>query len=327
MDEKQAHWTEEKEAIKSNKPLKLLLRLFGFLPGWLVRSLIYPVSFFYLICSKRARYEARAYQKRLHEYTNGKSPKLIRGYRQILSFSLCVLEKMQGWLGQIKFNKIHYQNDDIEELIGQLRNGQGAILITSHLGNMELMRSLQDYNTQLCSKEIPVYVIMEKNVTEQFNKTIEEINPKSKMNVIDSANIGPETIFQISEAIENGGLVVVAADRTSAHTREKVIRRKFLGELAEFPYGAFLIPCLVKCPVYYMFGLRQRTTIFNPQYNIYIEKSAVNLDCGRAERDSCLGKLCEEFVAKIEKYCAMYPYQWYNFHNFWLLSTDEKGKN
>lgn len=314
------HWADSKEVIKSNKPLKLLLRLFGFLPGWLVRALIYPVSFFYLIFSKRTRIETRRYQRLLKQYTNGTSPSKIRTYRQILSFSLCVLEKIQGWLGQIKFSKIQYQNDDVEEILQQLREGKGAILLTSHLGNMELLRSLQDYNTELCSKEIPIHVIMEKKSTEQFNRTIEEINPKSKLNVIDSGNIGPDTIFEISEAIENGGLVVVSGDRTSAHARNKVVKAEFLGKEAEFPYGSFLIPCLVKCPVYYMFGLRERTSIFNPKYKVYIEKSKVDLNCGRNERDKCLNSLCREFIEKLEKYCAMFPYQWYNFYNFWLKS-------
>ena len=25
------------------------------------------------------------------------------------------------------------------------------------------------------------------------------------------------------------------------------------------------------------------------------------------------------YISKLEKYVKMYPYQWYNFHNFWLL--------
>ena len=316
-NEGQIHWADEKEAIKSNKPLKLLLVLFKHLPGWIVRSLIHPVSFFYLIFSSRARIETQRYQKLLKEYTNGESPKKISSYRQILSFSLCVLEKMQGWLGQFNSTKIEYQDDDIKGLLDQLKEGKGAVLITSHLGNMELMRSLSDYNRQLVGHEVPIVVIMELSVTEQFTKTLNEINPNVALNVVDSSSIGPDTICYLIEQIEKGALVILAGDRTSAHARDRLIVRDFLGKPAPFPYGTYLIPFLMKAPVYYMFGLRTKTSIFNPKYEIYIEKSHIDYCCGRAERENNINDCCSEFIGKLEKYCKKYPYQWYNFYNFW----------
>lgn len=317
--EQQTHWADEKEAIKSNRPLKLLLVLFKHLPGWMVRALIYPVSFFYLIFSGRARNETKIYQRNLKEYTNGQCPKKISSYRQILSFSLCVLEKMQGWLGQFNSGKIRYQDDDITLLLEQLKEGHGAVLITSHLGNMELMRSLSDYNKQLVGREVPIVVIMELSVTEQFTRTLNEINPNVAMNVVDSASIGPDTICYLIEQIENGALVILAGDRTSAHARDRLIIQNFLGKPAPFPYGTYLIPFLIKSPVYYMFGLRTKTSIFNPKYEIYIEKSQIDYECGRADREKNINACCSEFIEKLEKYCQKYPYQWYNFFNFWNI--------
>jgi len=311
------HWADEKEAIKSNKPMKLLLVLFKHFPGWIVRLLIYPVSFFYLLFSSRARNNSWIYQKNLKEFTKGEKPVVISAYKQILSFSLCIAEKLQGWLGQVNFNKISYQDDDIDELLNLLKDGKGAILITSHLGNMELMRSLSDYNKELVNREVPVVVIAEVNTTQQFTKTLQEINPKFSLNIVDSASIGVDTISYLIDQVENGALVVLAGDRTSAHSRDKTLRQNFLGKEASFPYGTFLIPFLMKVPVYYMFGLRTRTSIFNPKYNIHIENSKINFNCGRAERENNIKACCVEFIEKLEKYCSMYPYQWYNFFNFW----------
>lgn len=319
-DEKLTHWADEKEAIKTNIPLKILLVLFKHLPGWIVRALIYPVGFFYLIFSSRARNESVLYQKQLKTFTNGESPKKISPYKQIVSFSLCLVEKLQGWLGQVKFDRIEYQNDDIDLLLGELKQGHGAILITSHLGNMELMRSLSDYNTKLVNREVPVVIIAEVSTTEQFTKTLQELNPKFSLNMVDSASIGPDTICYLIEQIENGALVVLAGDRTSAHTRDKIIKQDFLGKTAPFPYGTYLIPFLIKeAPVYYMFGLRTKTSIFNPKYKIYIEKSKIDFSCGRAEREANMKACCAEFAGKLEKFCSIYPYQWYNFFNFWNL--------
>lgn len=313
----QSHWTEHQEVIKTNKPLKLVLVLLKFIPGIIVRSLVYPVSFFYWIFSPDARKVAVQYQKRLREFTGRKIPKRISAYKQILSFSLCVLEKMEGWLGKIKFSKIQYQNDDITSILDLLKQGKGAMLITSHLGNMELLRSLSDYNEQLVGRSVPVYVVMDMDVNSNFSQTLKSVNPKVSFNVISSNEIGPDTIVTLMEAIEAGALVVIAGDRTSPYTKEKNLRISFLGKDASFPYGVFLMAALIKAPVYFMFGLRSRLSIFNPKQNVYIEKCHTDFNCPRSEREERITQCCGEYVARLEKYCILYPYQWYNFFDFW----------
>ena len=315
--DKDLHWADEAEAIRSNKPLKLLLFMLKAMPAFLVHAVCYPVAFFYLIFSPHARKAALNYQKQLKEFSGGKVPLIVSPYRQILNFSLCVLEKMEGWLGKVKFSRISYQDDDIQELLERLRRGESAFLITSHLGNMELMRSLQEYNTQLCGREVPVVIIMNMSVSAQFTQTLKELNPHFSMNVVDADNIGPDSMIYLQEEAEKGALIVVAADRTSAQNRNKVIMKPFLGKSAPFPYGVFLITALMKLPLYYMFGMRSHLSIFNPKYNVHIEKSNVDFNCPRSEREKQIENCCGEFVSKLEKFCMMYPYQWYNFFNFW----------
>ena len=90
------HWADEKEVVSTNKPIKLALNLISHLPAWSVFILVFPVSFFYLIASRRARHECRIYQKQLREFSNGSVPKRISPYAQIVSFS-----KLLKWTGFI----------------------------------------------------------------------------------------------------------------------------------------------------------------------------------------------------------------------------------
>lgn len=318
--ENKLHWADEKEVIHTNIPLKILVFLFKLLPAFFVLSLAYPVSFFYYLFSKRARNEAKLYQKNLQDYTDGQFPHKISPYRQILSFSICLLEKMQGWLGKFDFGRIEYQQDDIDILLNQLKENKGALLISSHQGNLELMRSLSENNRQLVGHDVPVVAIMETNATKQFNQTLSQINSNFNMNLIDPSQIGPDTICTLMDFIEQGALVIISGDRTSARSRDKYLSKNFLGKPAPFPYGTFLIPFLLKAPVYYMFGFRSKNSVFNPKYKIYIEKSKINLECSRSERDERISEICSEFIGKIEKFCKIYPYQWYNFFNFWNFS-------
>ena len=187
--EDKTHWSEAKEAIKPNKPRKIILFLLQILPSPFVHIVCYPIAFFYMIFSTYARKFARGYQKQLREYTNGKVPKRVRAFRQILSFALCLVEKMEGWLGKVDFDRISLQDDDIGELVERLKRGESAILMASHLGNMELMRSMQDYVTGLCGRKVPVLIIMDMKMSENFTKTLKEINPEYSTNVIHSTNL------------------------------------------------------------------------------------------------------------------------------------------
>ena len=182
------------------------------------------------------------------------------------------------------------------------------------------MRSLSENNRQLVGHDVPVVAIMETNATKQFNQTLSQINSNFNMNLIDPSQIGPDTICTLMDFIEQGALVIISGDRTSARSRDKYLSKNFLGKPAPFPYGTFLIPFLLKAPVYYMFGFRSKNSVFNPKYKIYIEKSQINLECSRSERDERISEICSEFIGKLEKFCKIYPYQWYNFFNFWNFS-------
>ena len=318
-DERTLHWADEQEAIKTNKPLVFSLNIIKFMPRWFSYIIVFPVSFFFFIFSKRARNEAKYYQKVLREYTNGEVPKRISAYKQIFSFAMCIVEKLDGWLGRFDYDKLIKHDDDLPVILDQLASGKGAFVIGSHLGNMELLRSISSLNTLGVEKHVDVTAIMEMDATSQFNNVLKTVDPNVQMNLIDAKNIGPETICLIEEKIDEGGLVFVAADRTSASARKRVLRHKFLGKDAEFPYGVFMMAALLKVPVYYIFGMRDKSVTLFPKHHIYVEKSTVDLDCERNEREQRINDLCLEFIGKLEKFVQLYPFQWYNFHNFWLL--------
>jgi predicted LPLAT superfamily acyltransferase len=320
------HWTEEKEQVTSDKPVKLLIDLINHLPSPVVNSLVFPVGFFYLLCSPRARKETRLYQKQMIAYTHGTAIKKPDSLRQIISFSLCVLEKIEGWSGKINLDSICFQNDDIDALRGQLEQGKGAYLICSHLGNVEMLRSLASFNRTGVTHHVPVVAVMDVKATQNFTNALSERMPGSSFNLVDASSIGPDTIEILSDCIDNGGLVVVAADRTSPTARDRTISRDFLGKKALFPYGTFLLASLLDAPVYYVFALRQKDLTLYPEYNMYVNKADVSFDCPRNERENRIHELCGGFAERLEEYCIKYPYQWYNFYNFWAEPEKVPGQ-
>jgi predicted LPLAT superfamily acyltransferase len=320
------HWADEKEQVHSNRPIKLLFKLVAYLPLPLVNILVYPVGFFYLLFSSRARTECILYQRQLIAYTHGEKIKRPAPLSQIISFSLCILEKIEGWSHKMSLDNIVFQHDDVDQLRKQLAQGKGALLIGSHLGNIEMLRSLAIHNETGVGRSIPVTIIMELKSTETFNKTMQELDPGVSMNIVNSAEIGPDTICLLMDRLEAGGMVVIAGDRTSAKARGRVIVNKFLGKDAAFPYGTFVIASLLNVPVYFFFAVRQKNFEFRSKYNMYVNRSSVTFEgCSRSEKEVRIRELCREFVGQLEKYCIEYPFQWYNFYNFWAMPDSSAG--
>ena len=319
------HWSDSQEVVSTSRPLKFTLLLIKFLPAFLVHLIVFPVSFFFFLCAKSARNHVENFQKQMQLYTNGETPEKVNSYLTILSFALSVVEKMEGWLGKTKYKNLIKHDDDLQDLISLLESGKGAYLIGSHLGNIELMRSLSSFCETGVSKKISVTTIMSMKVTSQFNNTLKEINQEVVTNVIDPDSIGPETIFSLQNEVENGGLVVITGDRTSAHSGKRFIEHEFLGRTAEFPYGVFLIASLLKAPVYFVFGLRTKSAALFPRNNMFVEKAKTDFNCSRAETKKRIEELCGEYATTLEKYCIKYPNQWYNFFDFWQKNGGENG--
>ena len=78
---------------------------------------------------------------------------------------------------------------NLNELKSSLKNKKGALLIGSHLGNIELLRSLSSFGEHGVSHAIPVTTIMELKATEMFNRTLHEINPEVDIDVINPTDI------------------------------------------------------------------------------------------------------------------------------------------
>lgn len=311
------HWSEEKEAVSGNVGLKFLFFLLTHIPVRLVLLIVFPVSFIFFTCSKDVRRSIVLYQRKLKQFTSNKVPKRYNIYAQFFSFSLCIVEKMLGWIGRINYNKIIKHKDDITTLIDLLNNNHGAVLLVSHLGNIDLLRSLTSFNETGVRHPINVYVIAETNTTKHFNKSMAKINPNVEVNIVNDANISIDTICFLQEKLDSGALVVYAADRTAPQNKERVIKEKFLGTTASFPYGAFLLTSLLNSPSFFAFGLRTKTFANNPIYNMFVEKVTTPFNCPRDKREDILHSLCREYISKLEKYCLLFPYQWYNFFNFW----------
>jgi predicted LPLAT superfamily acyltransferase len=319
------HWSQHKEKAAGYWHIKLLLIIFKLFPVVILYVIAFPVGFFYFLFSRRARIESgRFLQKAAPFVEQSKTAKRCRSpfgpLRHIVSFSLTLAEKIQSWGGKFQFKNIHFQDDDIEELIRELENGKGVFLITSHLGNIELLRGLASLNRTGVSRQTPMTAVINMKVTENFSRMLKELNPLSSFDILNAAELGPHTAIMLEEKLAAGTMVTIAGDRTAANADEqgKRLMIPFLGEDAPFSPGIFYLAVLMKAPVYFVFALRRGDLSIKPEYDMYVHKSTISFECSRKERFTQSSLLANSFASLLENYCKKNPFQWYNFYDFWL---------
>jgi len=324
-DEVPLHWSQYKEKVVGYWHIKLILVLFRLFPVFILRVIAFPVSFLYFIFSKKARAESRRFLHKAAPFVEqSKTAKECRSpfgpLRHIISFSLTLVEKIEAWGGKFQYKNLHFQNDDIEELRRELENGKGVFIITSHLGNIELLRGLASFNRTGVSRKIPITAVIDMKISENFSRMLKELNPQSHFDIISAGEIGAHTAGLLEDKLAEGGIVTIAGDRTSANPsgQGKEFLIPFLGEEAPFSTGIFYMAALMKAPVYFIFALRRGDLSVMPEYDMHVHKSRLSFECSRKERFDQSLLLAQSFAALLENYCKQNPFQWYNSYDFWL---------
>ena len=137
-----------------------------------------------------------------------------------------------------------------------------------------------------------------------------------KVNLIEVTEMGPDLAIMLQEKISQGEYVVIAGDRTSTTVAGRVIYNDFLGEQAPFSQGPFILAGILQCPVLMMFCLKAHSSSKH-SYELIFEQLSPGIQWSRKTRQLELNKLVKIYAETLEKYCARYPLQWFNFFDFW----------
>ena len=316
MSAEKQQWYEVKEVGGSLWHFRFMLWITCHLPLRIVELCTAVICFFFWMGAAPVRKRSLAYLGRLAAVQGRRMP-FMGTYRHVLSFALSMIEKLLGWRGAIKLNQVETQGDDLGRLVEQLDRGEGAFLICSHLGNMEMLRSLTGYGEIHTHREFKVYPVVDFSGTSKFNALLRELNPELMELVIDANRIGVDSAVWMKEQMAAGNVVAIAGDRTSANSQGRNVEMDFLGDAANFPEGAFTLAGILNAPIYFTFAIRKHDFDIRAPYEMHVIKAKTDFDCSRKERPERILMLVREYTQLLQKYCMAHPYQWYNFYDFW----------
>jgi predicted LPLAT superfamily acyltransferase len=296
--------------------MRFLLRVYLVLGRTVLQWFLYPVVSYYWLVNKPGREASRAYLKRVAMLSpaSGLTGSLRDSYRHFISFANAIIDKLAAWSGALSLADVDYRGRD--SLLAQVKTGRGAILLGSHLGNLEVCRVIADMD-----ESCRINVLVHTKHAEKFNRLLRQTNENSGLNLIQVTEISAATAMLLSDKVDNGELVIITADRTPVSRNPRVSRAEFLGSTALFPQGPFILASLLKCPVYTLFCLKQRD-----KQVIYFEHFSDSLAFPRNNREQAIQQAVQLYARRLEHYCLMEPLQWFNFFDFWHLVDKESDE-
>ena len=287
-------------------------RLFGRFP---LRLLLYPVVTYYWLTQPVARRASLDYLGRMQRAHGvlGATPGWRQSLRHFLSFAETIADKTLAFSGRYRFEDVRYVGREaVDEMIAR---GQGAILMTAHMGCLELCQAAADHQPGL-----KLTVLVHTRHAERFNRVLRRLNPHCSVKLLQVTDVDAATAVMLAERVAAGEFVAIAGDRVPVKP-SKTTRARFLGQEATFPVGAYVLASLIKCPLLLLGCVRE------PQgHVVYFERLAERVDLPRGQRNEHIATLAAVFAQRLEALLVKAPYDWFNFFPFWAQSTEPPSR-
>lgn len=269
---------------------------------------LHPIVAYFLVTGRPAREASHHFFAQLHRHVapvDAPRPGWITAYRHMLAFAQSGFDKLVAWSGKGNLNTMRV--DDTAALDALIASKRGALIIGSHLGNLEMARALA-----VRSAHTRVTAIVFTEHARRFNSVLASANPQFTEHLIEVSDFGPQTALRLQERIERGEWLVIVGDRTPAHDAGRTTTAQFLGATASFAQGPYVLAHTLACPVYLFFCLKERD-----EHRLYFEPFAERIELPRRDRAEHLAAWAQRYAARLEYYCRKAPYQWFNFYDFW----------
>lgn len=264
----------------------------------MTRSLLYPICLYFLAFSITSRCASRQYLARVLD----RKPTLFDVFRHYRTFAACLLDRVFLLNDQLHLFDLQVHGEEI--VLDILKRGSGCILLGAHFGSFEAARALGRQQPDL-----RISLVMYEENARKIGSVLNAINPSLATDIIALGR--PETMIEVGHRLDQGGFVGVLADRGIGG--EAQIRFPFLGTPAAFQPGPFRMAALLKRPVVLMVGVYRG----GRRYDIFFEHLLDPADMSPRARAGEADKAMRRYIERLEHYCRMAPFNWFNFYDFW----------
>jgi len=263
------------------------------------RAFLVPICIYFLLFSASAtRAAARKYLGKVL----GRAPRWLDMYHHYHAFASTILDRV--FLFGDRFEALEIQPHNSQALQEAMALGRGCILLGAHVGSFEAVRGLARTR-----EEPPANMGMYEDNARKLNAVLHAINPALSQHVIELGK--PDSMLKVRDALRRGEYVGILADRVIEGEGSMVC--EFMGEAAKFPVGPLRMAGMLKVPVLTMVGLYMGGN----RYDVYFDRLLGQHELDVRLTDDELEQAVCEYAARVEHYCRIAPYNWFNFYDFW----------
>lgn len=299
-----AHWAGIGESTFAFG-LWLLYQVYRILGRLPFRLCLYPVVLYYWATRRVARQSSLEYLQRLQAACGvfDSAPGLRHSLRHFLAFADVILDKLLVSAGHYRVAVTCQGQQHVLECV---RRGQGAILVTAHIGCIELCQALAEQQP-----DIRLTILVHTRHAERFNRLLRRYAPDGRVQLMQVTEFDVATAMMLSSRIARGECIAIAGDRIPVRGG-KITHASFLGHAAPFPAGPYIMAAVLRCPLYFMGCVHH-----GAGYAVRFMQLTDNVTLPRGQRDAALAHYAGLFAAQLEACLAGAPYDWFNFFPFW----------
>lgn len=309
VENKALHWAEMGESTFV-AGIWLLYWIHRFLGRWPFRLCIYPVVTIHWFMRPLVRRASQQYLARLQAHTGalGRQPDWRDGIRHLALFAETMLDKLVAASGRYPAHRV--QSSGRDAIYADARRGQGGLIVTAHMGCLELCRNIEQGQGLL-----RLNVLVHTRHAEQFNRVLRRLNPDNDIQLIEVTEVGPDTAVLLAAKVAAGEYIAIAGDRVPVFA-SKTVEASFLGHRAPLPVGPYILAHLLQCPVYVLGCIHS-----DIGYHLHFKQLAQRVHLPRRERDVAMAAYAQQYVDTLTEWLVQSPYDWFNFFPFWDQSS------
>ena len=249
------------------------------------------VVIYFIFFAPKASVSIFKYFRIAHSFNIFKS--FISIFKSYYLFGQTIIDKIVVYAG-IK-NSFKYTLTGEEHLREIKKLNNGGILISAHLGSWDIAGYF------LKRLDASINIVMYEAEHENIKNLLQDVMGEKNWNVIPIKNDFSH-IFLINEALSKKEIVCIHGDRYVENS--KVFRTDFFGKKAFMPAGPFKIASKLNAPYSFVHCVKDKSD----HYQLYATP---------LENQDDATEIFDAYVANLEKTVKQYPYQWFNYYNFW----------
>ena len=285
--------------------LRLSLFLAQILPEFILKLIVKIVVWFYYIFSKNERENIAEFRRNLSKFAGSQTLKGTSVFSHFEAFGGAICDKFRVWKGKIKDSELEII--DLERIKSELIGAQkGQILLTAHLGNVEICKAL---GARVDGFRMVILTYDENS--REFNEVLKRISQNDgsvRMMLVNELDVA--AMLELKNIVESGEHIGIMGDRTPLGG-DKVARVKFLGKEASFNYGPYLIAGILGVKISSLWCQK-----IGGKFRIELVPLASDVKLGR-DRVAAAREYLQIYVRELENRCKQTPAQWFNFFDFW----------